>query len=249
MMSPDKSEHNGAPPATSLGKYERVLVVAAHPDDPEFLFGATLARLADAGAEIDYVICSDGANYGRDPAKTPAEVKEMRCAEQRAAASVLGVRDITFLGFVDGQLEANLELRSAIARQIRRFKPDLVLTHFPRRVLDIPMQASHPDHMAVGEATLAAVFPTASNSRILPELQQEGLSPHRVPEVWVPGYERPNHVVDARPFLDRKLEALRCHKSQMDSSGAVPGWVEWWMKVTGERSGYEYAEDFKRLTV
>ncbi|HEX7558984.1 MAG TPA: PIG-L deacetylase family protein [Usitatibacter sp.] len=248
-MSPTQNGNGSRGPSTPAKTYERVLVVVAHPDDPEFLFGATIARLRDEGAEVAYVVCSDGANYGRDPEKTPREVMEMRYAEQRSAAAVFGIRDIAFLGFVDGQLESNLELRRAIAREIRRVRPDLVLTHYPRRALDIPMQASHPDHMAVGEATLAAVFPTAANSRILPELLAEGLEPHRVPEVWVPGYERANHVIDAQPFFDRKMEALRCHRSQMDSAGEVPTWVEWWMKMSGERAGLQYAEEFKRITV
>lgn len=248
-MSPTQNGNGGARQAAVVGKYERVLVVAAHPDDPEFLFGATVARLESGGSHVSYVICSDGANYGRDPDKTPHQVMEMRYAEQRAAAKMLGVTDVVFLDFVDGQLEPNLELRRAIAREIRRARPDLVLTHFPRRVLDIPMQASHPDHIAVGEATLAAVFPTAANSRIMPELGAEGLAPHRVPEVWVPGYERPNYFVDASPFLDRKMAALRCHRSQMDGAGQVPPWVEWWMKMSGERAGVEYAEEFKRITV
>ncbi|HEV7990874.1 MAG TPA: PIG-L deacetylase family protein [Gemmatimonadaceae bacterium] len=248
-MSPKPNGNGSTRPAAVAEKHERVLVVVAHPDDPEFLFGATIARLREDGAEVGYVICSNGANYGRDPEKSPREVMEMRYAEQRSAAAVFGIEDIVFLGFVDGQLEANLELRRAIAREIRRARPDLVLTHYPRRVLDIPMQASHPDHMAVGEATLAAVFPTAANARILPELLAEGLEPHRVPEVWVPGYERPNHVVDAQPFFDRKMEALRCHRSQMDNAGEVPEWVAWFMKMTGERSGLAYAEDFKRITV
>ncbi|HET7232879.1 MAG TPA: PIG-L deacetylase family protein [Longimicrobium sp.] len=234
-------------PAAAPATPGRVLVVAAHPDDPEFLFGATVARMVHDGAEVAYVIVSDGSNYGRDPERSRDEVRGMRQDEQRAAAAVLGVRDVVFLDFVDGRVEPTLELRTAIAGQIRRFRPDLVLTHYPRRVLDIPMQASHPDHMAVGEATLAAVFPTASNPRLTPELQAAGLEPHRVPEVWVPGYERPNHVVDAAPFMEKKLEALRCHRSQMDADGQVPPWVRWWMKMSGERGGCELAEDFKRI--
>ena len=229
--------------------YRRALVVAAHPDDPEFLFGAAVASLVHAGAEVGYVVCSDGANGSRDTAAPRERVATAREEEQRAAARALGVEDVVFLGFPDGRLAPTDELRTAIAREIRRFRPELVITHFPRRALDIPIEASHPDHIAVGEAALAAVFPDASNARALPALLDEGLQPHRVREVWVPGYERTDHYVDATPFMDRKIAAIRCHHSQV--GGADPreslAWVYGWMKGVGGQGGYEYAENYKRI--
>jgi len=232
--------------------YERALVVTAHPDDPEYLFGGTVASLAADGTELRYVICSDGSLGGKDPATPRAEIAELRCAEQRAAAAVLGVSEVVFLGFPDGGLvEPRDELHRAIVREIRRFRPDLVITHFPRRALGIPIEASHPDHIAVGEATLHAIFPAANNARVYPELLAEGLLPHRVKDVWVAGYEGADHVVDATTVIDRKCAAILCHKSQLDARnpGVVPPWVYWWMKRSGEASGYEYAEEFKRLAM
>lgn len=233
--------------------YERALVITAHPDDPEFLFGATVARLAGEGTELRYVIVSDGSLGGKDPATPRAELAEVRYAEQRAAAAVLGVSEVAFLGFPDGGLAAvpRDDLHRAIVREIRRFRPDLVITHFPRRALGIPIEASHPDHIAVGEATLHAIFPAANNARSYPELLDEGLRPHRVKEVWVPGYEGADHVVDATTVIDRKSAAILCHKSQLDaaSPGVVPPWVYWWMKRSGAASGYEYAEEFKRVAM
>jgi LmbE family N-acetylglucosaminyl deacetylase len=233
--------------------YSRVLVVAAHPDDPEYLFGATVARLAADGAELRYVICTDGSLGGRDPAMSQAELTETRYAEQRAAADVLGVGDVVFLGFPDGGLAVAERgaLHRAIVREIRRFRPELVITHFPRRALDIPIEASHPDHVAAGEATLHAIFPAATNARSYPELLAEGLTPHRVKEVWVPGYEGSNHVVDATSVMDKKSAAILCHRSQLDAStpGTVPPWVYWWMKRSGTNCGYEYAEEFKRVAM
>jgi LmbE family N-acetylglucosaminyl deacetylase len=241
---PGGGNGNGGPPA-----FGRALVVAAHPDDPEFLFGATVASLVSQGAEVGYVVCSDGANGSRD-ADIPREaVAAVRVREQRDAAASLGVRDVVFLGFPDGRLEPGGELRAGITREIRRFRPDLVITHFPRRALDTPIEASHPDHVAVGEAALAAVFPDAANARACPDLLREGLLPHRVKEVWIPGYERANHYVDATAFIDRKIQAIRLHRSQVDGDDPRESlaWVYGWMKWAGGQGGVEYAEDFKRI--
>lgn len=231
--------------------YKRVLVVTAHPDDPEFLFGATVAKLAGGGAEVCYLICTDGSNGNRNASLTAEEVSAIRYAEQRAAASALGVVKVLFLGMPDGQLAPTYELRLAIAREIRRARPELVLTHFPRRVLDIPMEASHPDHTAVGEATLSAILPDAVNARTLPELLQDGIEPHKVKEVWMPGYEQPNLYVDATPYIEKKAQGILCHKSQMDSArpNEVPAWVYQFMSWSGSKYGCEYAEDFKRIQV
>lgn len=224
---------------------KRALVVVAHPDDPEFLFGAAVAKLVADGTEVTYVICSDGANGSRDPATPPDEVAAIRCAEQNAAAQVLGVSEVVFLGFPDGRLEASHELRLAIARAIRRFRPELVIAHYPHRVLDIPIEASHPDHLAAGEATLAAIFPDAGNARAFPELQREGLAPFRVKEIWLAGNEGANHGVDATPYVERKIQAICCHKSQVGAT--APPWVYEWMKRSGARIGYEYGEEYKRI--
>ena len=173
----------------SNGRFDRVLVIAAHPDDPEFGFGASVAKLAGDGADVWYVICTDGSQGGEDPSVPDAELTATRYAEQRAAAEVLGVRDVVFLGFRDGHLAADVELRKAITREIRRFKPDLVLTHAPTRVIGIGIGASHPDHLAVGEATLSAVYPDARNPRAFRDLLEEGLDAHKVREVWLPGFD------------------------------------------------------------
>jgi LmbE family N-acetylglucosaminyl deacetylase len=231
--------------------FERVMVVAAHPDDPEFGFGATVAKLADEGAAVTYVICTDGSQGGEDPSVPDEELTATRYAEQRAAAAVLGVRDVVFLGFRDGHLHPNVELRRAISREIRRYRPELVLTHHPLRSIEIPIGASHPDHLAVGEATLAAVYPDARNPRAYPELLQEGLEAHKVKEVWLPGYESSNQFVDATGMIERKIEAILCHRSQFEKPDIEPDapakWIRERMKQAGEQAGYEYAEAFKRL--
>jgi LmbE family N-acetylglucosaminyl deacetylase len=234
------------------GRYERVLVVTAHPDDPEFGFGASIAKLAGDGADVFYVICSDGCQGGEDPTVPDAELSATRYAEQRAAAEVLGVKDVVFLGFRDGSLAPNVELRKAISREIRRYKPDLVLTHLPVRTLGIGIGASHPDHLAVGEATLSAVYPDARNPRAYPELLEEGLEAHRVREVWLPGFDNPDYYVDATGLVDKKIEAILCHRSQFQGreAGADDGpgkWIKDRMRQTGARVGFEYAEAFRKL--
>lgn len=231
--------------------FERVMVIAAHPDDPEFGFGATVAKFTSDGAEVTYVVCTDGSQGGEDPSVPDAELTRVRYAEQRAAAEILGVGEVVFLSFRDGHLVADIELRKAITREIRRFKPQLVLTHQPLRAINVPIGASHPDHLAVGEATLGAVYPDARNPRAYPELLREGLEAHRVKEVWLPGFDEPDQFVDASAVIDRKIEAILCHRSQFEKPGIEPDapakWIRDRMRQIGERAGYEYAEAFKRI--
>lgn len=232
-------------------RHARVLVVTAHPDDPEFHFGATVAKLVASGAEVCYVICSDGALGVAETEPSDVDVAARRYREQREAAAVLGVRKVTFLGHPDGRVTAGPHLRRAIAREIRRHRPGLVLTHFPRRVLGLPVEASHPDHVAVGEAVLDAAALDAATPRAFPAMLREGLEPHHVAEVWLPGYERPDIFVDATPFMDKKIEAILCHRSQLGDGGPgePPAWLEEWMRGIGAACGYEYAENFKRITL
>jgi len=235
-------ELNGA------GGPARVLAVGAHPDDPDFQVGATLARLCAEGAQVSLVICTDGSQGDDHTSMTPAELAATRRSEQERAAAVLGIRDVTFLGLPDGRLEPTLELRRTLVREIRRTRPDLVLAHYPARAVHVDLEASHADHIAVGEATLAAVFPDAGNPRAFPELLEEGLLPHRTGEVWIPGYERPNHFVDAGPYLRAKVDAILCHRSQLGDAAPddAPPWVYRTMRRVGERAGFEYAECFIR---
>lgn len=227
-------------------------MVSAHPDDPEFGAGGAIAKLAGEGAEVYYCVCTDGSQGGEDPAVLDADLSSRRYAEQRAAAAVLGVRDVTFLGFRDGHLEPSLELRKAITSEIRRRRPDLVITHQPVRNLNLSIGASHPDHLAVGEATLSAVYPDARNPRAHRDLLEQGLGAHKVREVWVTGADEPNHFVEVSPeLLELKLKSLACHSSQFEKPGLEPDsprkWVVERMGKTGERAGVELAEGFTRI--
>ncbi|MBO0688872.1 MAG: PIG-L family deacetylase [Candidatus Dormibacteraeota bacterium] len=237
--------------ADRLQQFERVLVVCAHPDDAEFGFGATVARLADQGSAVTYVVCTDGSQGGEDPAVPDQELTSTRYREQREAAAVLGVRDVVFLGHRDGHLVPDLELRRELVREIRRHRPDLVLAQSPLRVLNSGIGAYHPDHLAVGEATLQAVYPDSRNPRAFRDLLQEGLEPHRVQEVWVGAAQEPDHFVDVTDYIDRKIQAIECHRSQLGKphhGSDGPGKrIRERLRAAGEQAGYEYAEGFRRL--
>jgi LmbE family N-acetylglucosaminyl deacetylase len=234
-------------------RYERALVVAAHPDDPEFGFGATVAKLARDGVEVSYVIVTDGSQGGEDPDVLDSELTATRYEEQRAAADLLGVREVVFLGFRDGSIYPDLELRRCITREIRRHRPEVVMTHYPARAPSVGIGASHPDHIAVGEATMAAVYPDARNPRAFRELLKEGFQPHNVKEVWLPGFIDADHFVDATGLVDLKLQAILCHNSQFQKERPAnwdpEKWIRERMQEAGKKAGYEYAEAFKRIEV
>jgi LmbE family N-acetylglucosaminyl deacetylase len=238
-------------PAVPLPRrFYRAMVIVAHPDDAEYGFGATVARLVDEGTRVSYLIVTDGAQGGDDPAEPAEELVATRYAEQREAAGALGVADVVFVGLPDGLLADTPDLRLALTREIRRCRPDLVLTHQPLRSLQFPIGASHPDHLAVGQAALSAVYPDARNPRAFPELLAEGLPAHRVAEVWVPGHEHTDLLVDVDRTAERKVAAILAHRSQFRGSQDPLADVQWVierMRGNGAVIGCEYAEAFKRI--
>ena len=229
---------------------KRVMVVSAHPDDPEFSAGGTVAALAKAGAKVVYVICTDGSQGGEDPKQKNSELVRIREAEQRAAAKILGVAKVEFLGFRDGHLTPDLKLRRALVEMIRKHRPEVVITHNPLRQLDVHIGASHPDHLAAGEATFAAVYPDARNPRAFRGLLKKGLQAHAVGEIWLSAWEDAEHIVDISEVIDLKFQALRAHQSQVAKPGAAWDFEPWMRQRAaelGEKAGYAYAEGFKRI--
>src|ERR1700730_104154 len=244
--SRSRSSNNRTP------KFNNVLVVSAHPDDPDFGAGGTIAKLAKGGARVVYVIVTDGSQGGEDPKQKDTDLVAIRQKEQKAAARVLGVKKVEFLGYKDGHLAHDLKLRHDIVRMIRKYKPELVITHIPGRVLDAPMGASHPDHLAVGAATMAAVYPDSRNSSGVRSLLKEGLEAHEVKEVWIPFWGSGDYLVDISPTLDLKIKALYKHKSQVSKPGREWDFEKFMRKrhrEVGKKAGYRYAESFKRITV
>lgn len=217
----------------------RVLAVVAHPDDIDFAAAGTVATWTDKGIDVTYLIVTDGDAGGFDPAVPRAEIAGIRRAEQTAAAKCVGVGDVRFLGYPDGRVEATIALRRDIARVIRQVRPDRVVIPNPERNLD-RIYANHPDHRAVGGAALDAVYPDARNPFAHPELlEQERLEPHTVKEVWIMGggSMTPDEVVDVTETAEKKLAALRHHRSQYQDWSQLEDRVRSWLKATAEANG------------
>ncbi len=215
---------------------ERILVVTAHPDDVDFAVAGSVAVWTAAGVEVAYCICTDGEAGGDDRTLPRAEMAAIRRGEQTDAAAEVGVKELTFLGHPDGRLAPGLELRRDIARVIRRFRPDRVVAQSPERNW-ARIYASHPDHLAAGEAAACAVYPDARNPFAFPELLDEGLEPHTVPELWIMATERADRAVDATEQFDRKLAALRSHRSQVGDGDHLPDLLRNWMSGTALAAG------------
>lgn len=203
------------PPTEPEG--DRVLVVMAHPDDAEFGCGGTIAKWAAAGKEINYVLCTSGDKGSSDENINPVNLARTRRAEQVNAAHALGARDVVFLGYEDGTLQNTLALRRDIAREIRRFKPDAVICQDPTMRFGGNRYLNHPDHRAAGDACLDAVYPSARDVHVFPELMVEGLGPHKVREVFMSTMQNPDVWVDVSECFERKMDGLRQHESQVGS--------------------------------
>ncbi len=198
---------------------QRVLVVAAHPDDADFGAAGTIAAWTDAGIEVTYLLCTYGDQGGFDD--TPRDqVPGIREAEQRDAAACVGVEDVRFLqGYSDGSLDPSRALQRDIVRVVRQVRPQRVLLQSPERWWD-RIGASHPDHLAAGEATIRALYPAARNPFAFPELlRDEHLEPWTVEEAWLMADERADHHVDITQTFPRKLAALHAHVSQTGHLG------------------------------
>jgi LmbE family N-acetylglucosaminyl deacetylase len=231
---------------------ERALVVVAHPDDVDFGAAGTVATWVAEGIEVSYCLCTNGDAGGFDPAVPRSEIAGIRQEEQRAAGKELGVDEVLFLGYPDGQLVPSFELRRDISRVIRQKRPHRVLMQSPEILWD-RLPASHPDHRAAGEATLAAVYPDARNPFTHTSLrEEEGLEAWTVHDLWVMGAQQPNTWVDITDVFDRKLAALRRHVSQTshmhDLEALVHGWGENQASAGGLQQG-RLAEPFRRVAI
>lgn len=226
--------------------YRRGMVVVAHPDDAEFGCSGTVAKWCKEGMEVVYVLVTDGSKGTSDRETTPQELSEMRRKEQIAAGQVLGLKDVVFLGHPDAYLQPTLEVRRDIVRQIRRFRPDILITMSPVRSLGGNSYLGHPDHYAVGEATLSAVYPAARDHLTFPELLREGLEPHKVHEVLITGHEHPDLWIDVTATIEIAIKALTAHTSQLGGR-EVEERMRQGRQETGKDHGMKYAEAFKQF--
>ena len=227
--------------------YSRAMVVMAHADDAEWTCAATMAKMCTEGWDVVLVLCTDGSKGSDDPEMTSERLAKIRAEEQRESGRVLGLKDVVFLDYPDSYLEPTLQLRRDLAREIRRHRPDVVITEPSTRDIDSRYYGSHPDHLATGEAALAAVFPTARDRLTFPELLEEGFEPHKVREVWiVGGMEGSDHFIDVDGYIDIAIEALKAHKSQVSPEDADK-YFPMGREATAAKVGLKYAEAFKTI--
>lgn len=229
------------------------MVIVAHPDDAEFGCSGTVALWARDGWDIYYVVCTDGAGGGPDDAtdvgpEAQHALTETRKSEQRAAGAILGIKDVIFLDYPDGQLEPTIALRRDLVRALRRYRPTRVICMSPERTWTptLLIRRYHPDHLAVGVAALAALYPLSQNPWAFPELMQEGLPPHKVSEIYIMGAPVVNYAVDTSSTLELKLAALRAHASQFSNFAELEQRLKKGSAELGAKHSMTFAEEFYR---
>jgi LmbE family N-acetylglucosaminyl deacetylase len=228
--------------------FQRALVVFAHPDDAEFLCGGTVALWARDGTEVAYVCATDGSAGWNGPDLERQEIADIRQREMRAAADVLGVSAVRFLGYVDGSLEVGLGLRRDVTREVRRHRPDVIVTFDPSRLWFGRSYVQHPDHRAIGQAVLDVVACDAPTRPQFPELLEEGMEPFEVPALWLATEPREaDRLVDIGETIDLKVKALRAHASQLENMGEddIDARMRKWASEVGKGTDIEYAEAFR----
>ncbi len=230
-------------PIAEFGPCERVLVIAPHPDDAEIGCGGTVARLTREGVSVHYVIATNGDKGTEDPNLTNEDLARIREREQRGAAELLGVTDVTILQNGDGELVDGHDLLREITRHVRRVRPDIVLTTDPFRTSFY----IHRDHRITGMVAMDAVFPFARDRLHFPEHMELGLEPHKTAEIYFWGAEEPDVFVDISDTIDVKIEATKVHESQF---GADAGeWIRRWAERIGAQRGMGHAEEFRRYGI
>jgi LmbE family N-acetylglucosaminyl deacetylase len=215
---------------------KRVLAVMAHPDDVDFGAAGTIANWTDSGVHVTYCLVTNGDAGGFDPNTPRSEIAGIRQREQTEAAAIVGVHDLVFLGYPDGQVQPTLDLRRDISREIRRHKPDVVLCQSPVRDFN-RIFGSHPDHLATAEATMCAVYPDARNPFTFTELIGEGFEAHSAWQVWIAGGPNPNTYVNTTAQFDRKIKALLCHESQHANPEGMSARIRMWNESLAKAGG------------
>ncbi len=235
---------------TQSPRFATAVVLFAHPDDAEFMCGGTVARWAREGTAVHYVVVTDGSAGSNEPGVTREQMRPIREREQLAAAEVLGVSSVTWLGEVDGHLEVTLDTRRKVCREVRRLRPDVIVAPDPQRLWSGSGYINHSDHKAAGSLALSVVMPDAPTRLMFPELLDEGLEPFEVPALWLVTLE-PDTYVDISGTIETKLESLRRHESQGTESS------EPWVRLRAKEAAAEateagqpmgYAESFRAFS-
>ena len=236
-------------PVAHAWRPDRFMVIVAHPDDADFGPAATAARWIDAGSVGWLVCCTSGEQGGEDPDADPLELAALREVEQRAAAAVIGYDGLTFLHQPDGALANDLALREQLVREIRTFRPDAVLTSDPETLFHSDGGVNHTDHRAAGIAAADAVYPAARNPMAFPNLARGGLPAHKVRRLYLFWSDRSNAWVEVGATLDRRIDALRAHASQIRDMDGLPARMREWAAEEGEPIGAAAAEAFRLVVI
>jgi len=229
--------------------FKKVLVVSPHPDDIDFGCSGAVARWCREGKEIVYVICTGGDKGSDDPRMRPERLINIREKEQRAAAEVVGAKEVVFLRFKDGELENTRGFREVLVRMIRKYRPEIVVSMDPANIGFENPYVSHSDHRAGALAAFDAIYPAARNRNFFPEQLEEGLMPHKVDGIYFFGTDRPNTWIDISETMEDKIAALRCHNSQMTDFESIEAWVRERFGEAGKEKGIAYAEVFRYLEI
>ncbi len=226
---------------------KRVLVIMAHPDDPDFTCGGTATQMARQGIEVTYLILTNGDKGNHNPELTRNQLIALRQIEQRAAADVCGVKDVLFMGEEDGFLQSTRELRYRVTRAIRRIRPELIICTDPDRYFVGEGYINHPDHRNAGLVAIDAIFPAADNPMFYPEMRDEGFLPHKISQLYVFGHGESDVRIDITDDIETKIDAILCHKTQItEPEKAVPSWRERWGEKQ-EDGSVRYYEMFKAM--
>ena len=227
----------------------RILCISAHPDDNEFTIAGSVARWAREGRHVSFCLVTTGGAGVNAHTPSPDGLIPIREKETHAAARILGVKEVVLLGYADGTLQPTIGMRRDLTRVIRRVKPDVVVCSDPTVRFYGNAYMNHPDHRAVADAALDAVFPSSETSAIFPELLGEGLPPHKVKQVFIAGSLDPDVFVDIAGTLAAKCRALKAHRSQVGTGEWVDQLLKGWAARDGKRGGLRYAEAFKRMVL
>jgi LmbE family N-acetylglucosaminyl deacetylase len=231
------------------GGLRRILCISAHPDDNEFTIGGSVARWAREGRHVTFCLVTTGGAGVNEHTPSSDGLIPIRERETHAAARILGVEEVVFLGYVDGTLEPTLAMRRDLTRVIRRTRPDVVVCSDPTVRFYGTEYMNHPDHRAAASAALDAVFPSSETGAIFPELLAEGLKPHKVKQVFIAGALDPDVFVDIGATLGAKVRALKAHRSQVGKGEWVEQLLTAWALRDGKRGGVRHAEAFKRMVL
>ncbi|MGB5060536.1 MAG: PIG-L deacetylase family protein [Candidatus Promineifilaceae bacterium] len=227
---------------------ERAMFIYAHPDDIEFGVAGTAALWAKHGSQVTYIVLTDGNVGSHEAGMTAEKLAAIRREEQTAAAQTAGATCI-FLGEHDGLLQPSLELRKQLVRLIRQHRPNVVVCGDPTVYFPSADYINHPDHRAAAQVAIDAVFPAAEMHLLYPDLDAEGLAPHKVNYVYVSWpAQKPNYFIDISETIETKIAALRQHVSQLGDWDPTER-LKQWSHETGQRVGFKYAESYFRIAL